>query len=95
MSEQKEERKQAVAIQYDRETDSAPKVVAKGKGLVAEQIIAVAQSQAVPLYKNKALSNMLMAVELDREIPPALYKAVAEVLAYIYRLDQSFGRRNG
>jgi len=95
MSEQKEERKQAVAIQYDRETDSAPKVVAKGKGLVAEQIMAVAQSQAVPLYKNKALSNMLMAVELDREIPPALYKAVAEVLAYIYRLDQNFGRRNG
>lgn len=95
MNEQKEERKQAVAIRYDRETDNAPKVVAKGKGVVAEQIMAVAQSQAVPLYKNKALSNMLMAVELDREIPPELYKAVAEVLAYIYRLDQSFGKRNG
>ncbi|CUH95632.1 hypothetical protein P22_1706 [Propionispora sp. 2/2-37] len=87
--------KKAVAIQYNKESDAAPKVVAKGGGFIAEQIVAVAQQHAVPIYKNKALSSMLMAVELDREIPAELYRAVAEVLAYIYRLDQKMGRQQG
>lgn len=93
MSEEKSERPQAVAISYNRETDSAPRVVAKGAGQVAEQILAVAKDSAVPVYKNKALTGMLMAVELDREIPPELYQAMAEILAQIYRLDQTLGQR--
>jgi flagellar biosynthesis protein len=83
------EHKKAVAIRYDKENDSAPRVVAKGAGIVADKIISAATQNSVPIYANKTLSNMLMAVELDREIPPELYHAVAEILAYIFRLDQS------
>lgn len=91
MADRPEERKKAVAIRYDRKVDGAPKVVAKGAGLVADNILAAARQTAVPVYKNKTLTTMLMAVELDREIPPELYRAVAEVLAYVYRLDKSRG----
>jgi len=83
--------KEAVAIRYDQKQDKAPRVVAKGAGFVADQILATARKHTVPVYQNRTLTAMLMAVELDREIPPDLYKAVAEVLAYIYRLDE--GRR--
>lgn len=86
-------RKEAVAIRYSDKEDRAPKVVAKGAGQVAERIMAAAAKHAVPVYQNKTLASMLMAVELDREIPPALYQAVAEVLAYVYRLDQSRRKR--
>lgn len=85
--------KQAVALIFNEEQDRAPRVAAKGAGYVAEQILAAAKKHAIPIYQNKTLSSMLMAVELDREIPPELYKAVAEILAYIYRIDQSMGKR--
>ena len=84
-----ENRKQAVAIKYEQHQGQAPRVVAKGRGIVAEISLAAAQKNAVPVYQSKTLTGMLMAVELDKEIPPALYKAVAEVLAYIFRLDQN------
>jgi flagellar biosynthesis protein len=80
--------KRAVAIKYTPE-QNAPRVVAKGKGHVADNILNTAQSSSVPVYKNQTLVNMLMAVELDREIPPEMYAAVAEVLAYVYRIDKS------
>jgi len=89
MSASKEdEQLQAIAIRYDQKKDQAPKVVAKGAGFVADNILAVAKKNAVPVYQNKTLTGMLMAVELDSVIPPDLYRAVAEILAYIYRLDQ-------
>ena len=66
----------------------APRVVAKGRGHVAENILSVAQKNSVPVYQNKTLVNMLMALEIDREIPPELYHAIAEVMAYVYRLDK-------
>ena len=78
--------KRAVALRYEPEKQRAPKVVAKGRGFVAENILAAAQRNTIPVYQNKSLVNMLMALELDREIPPELYRAVAEVLAYVYRL---------
>ena len=83
----------AVAIKYDINGSTAPKVVAKGTGLIAGNIVRSAQEHGVPIYQNKTLTGMLMAVELDREIPPELYQAVAEVLAFIYRLDQRLGRQ--
>ena len=79
---------QAVALKYDMERDSAPRVVAKGRGHVAENILAAAQKNAVPVYQNKTLVNMLMALEIDREIPPELYRTIAEVMAYVYRIDK-------
>jgi flagellar biosynthesis protein len=79
---------QAVALKYDMEQDTAPRVVAKGRGHVAENIMAAAQKNAVPVYQNKTLVNMLMALEIDREIPPELYRTIAEVMAYVYRIDK-------
>ncbi|MDR2007326.1 MAG: EscU/YscU/HrcU family type III secretion system export apparatus switch protein [Acidaminococcales bacterium] len=88
MAEEKKEITQAVALSYDTEKDSAPKVVAKGRGVTAENILKTAKNSFVPVYQNKALTQMLMALELDSEIPPELYQAVAEVLSYVYRVDK-------
>ena len=86
--EQREEEPRAVAIKYDAKSDRAPRVTAKGRSLVADRILAEARKNGIPVYQNKSLVNMLMALELDREIPPELYRAVAEVLAYVYRIDK-------
>lgn len=88
-----QERKKAVAVQYDRQTMIAPKVVAKGQGLVAENIIEQAVLYNVPVYQNKSLAGLLMALELDREIPADLYKAVAEVLVFVYEADSKLGKK--
>lgn len=85
--------KKAVALKYDQERDHAPRVTAKGRGYVAENILAAAQKNTVPIYQNKTLVNMLMALELDREIPPELYHTIAEVMAYVYRMDRERGER--
>lgn len=92
MDNQQVEDKKAVALKYNPLQERAPKVIAKGRGHVAEHILAAAQKSSVPVYQNKGLVNMLMALEIDREIPPELYKAIAEVMAYVYRLDSSKGR---
>ena len=78
----------AVALHYDAEKNVAPKVVAKGRGHVAERILELAHSSGVPVYQNKTLVNMLIALEIDREIPPDLYRAVAEIMAHVYRIDK-------
>ena len=80
--------KKAVALQYNEDTDVAPRLVAKGKGYVASNIIEAAQKHSIPVYQNKSLVNLLMALDIDKEIPADLYTAVAEVLAYVYRLDR-------
>ena len=84
--------KRAVAVKYEEDSDGAPRVVAKGAGLIAEQIIKNASVHGVPLYQNATMANMLMAVEIDREIPPEMYQALAEILAQIYRIDQRMGK---
>ena len=84
--------KQAVALRYDLDRDKAPRVVAKGKGHTAEHILEAAQKSSVPVYQNKTPVNMLMALDIDREIPPELYKAIAEVMAYVYKMDKKKGR---
>lgn len=91
MTEENKEQKQAVALRYDTDGDSAPKVIAKGRGHIAENILQTAQNSKVPVYQNKGLTQMLMALELDSEIPPELYQAVAEVLSYVYRTDKMLG----
>mgnify|MGYP000884138427 CR=1 FL=1 len=83
--------KKAVALKYNKDVDQAPRVLAKGSGYIAEKIITTAKQNEVPLYQDKTLTGMLMAIELDREIPPEFYKVVAEVLAYVYILDKQAG----
>ena len=76
----------AVALAY-LEGAAAPKVVAKGRGLIADQIIAIAKEHGVFVHESKELVALLMKVDLDDDIPPLLYVAVAELLAWLYRLD--------
>ncbi|HMM77394.1 MAG TPA: EscU/YscU/HrcU family type III secretion system export apparatus switch protein [Gammaproteobacteria bacterium] len=75
----------AVALRW--EGDGAPRVTAKGRGEVAERILALAREYEVPLREDRALVAVLSKVELDHQIPPALYKAVAEVIAFAYALQ--------
>ena len=86
---------EAVALRYSKDKEDAPRVVAKGRGFVAQQLLAVARRHAVPVYQNQAVTNLLMAVEMDREIPPDLYQAVANVLAYVYRMDGRAAEKKG
>jgi flagellar biosynthesis protein len=81
----------AVALKYDQKKDKAPKVIAKGRGEIAEKIIEIAKACNLPLYEDKNLVQILEALDLEAEIPPDLYRAVAEVLAFIYRLNGRTG----
>ncbi len=80
--------KKAVALRYNKEVDSAPKVVAKGRGSVAEKILQIAREYNIPLREDPILVDALSTLDLYQEIPPELYRAVAEVLAFVYRLTQ-------
>jgi flagellar biosynthesis protein len=76
----------AVAIAYGLD-DTVPKVVAKGRGLVAAQIIAKANEHGVFVHESREMVALLMQVDLDSHIPPALYRAVAELLAWLYHIE--------
>jgi flagellar biosynthesis protein len=84
-----DESPKAVALKYDQKNDKAPRVIAKGRGDIAAKIIAVAKEHNVPLCEDKNLIQILEALDLETEIPAELYRAVAEVLAFIYRLNSS------
>lgn len=77
----------AVALAY-REGQIAPKVIAKGRGLIAEEIIRRAKEAGIYVHESRELVALLMQVNLDDRIPPQLYVAVAELLAWLYRLEQ-------
>ncbi|HSX82982.1 MAG TPA: EscU/YscU/HrcU family type III secretion system export apparatus switch protein [Candidatus Saccharimonadia bacterium] len=87
-------RRAVVALKYDAATDNAPRVLAKGRGLVAEKIIALAREHGIPMHEDPDLVQMLTQIDLDQAIPPSLYKVVAELLAFVYRLNQSYQRPN-
>ncbi len=77
----------AVALAY-REGQIAPKVVAKGRGLIAQEIIKRAKESGIYVHESSELVALLMQVNLDDRIPPQLYVAVAELLAWLYRLER-------
>ncbi|MES2160996.1 MAG: EscU/YscU/HrcU family type III secretion system export apparatus switch protein [Pseudomonadota bacterium] len=79
---------QAVALTYENGAP-APKVVAKGRGLVAEQIISVALEAGVFIHESKELVSLLMDVDLDQQIPPTLYRTIAELLAWLYHIESA------
>lgn len=85
--EASERRQQAVALAYAN-GDAAPRVVAKGRGLIAEEIIARAREAGVFVHESPELVSLLMQVDLDDHIPPQLYVAVAELLAWLYRVER-------
>lgn len=78
--------REAIALAY-QQTDAAPRVVARGKGLVAEQIIARAKEHGVYVHESPELVALLTQVDIDEHIPPQLYMAIAELLAWLYRVE--------
>ncbi len=75
----------AVALQYERERDPAPRVAAKGRGHIAEQIIEIAEDNGIPVKEDSDLVEVLSVLEVDSFIPLEAYEAVAEILSFIYR----------
>lgn len=78
--------KLAIALHYERGS-GAPVVVAKGNGTIGEKIVEIAKAHGIPIEENEVLAGALSKVELGEEIPPDLYKAVAEVLVFVLRLS--------
>lgn len=81
------ESRQAVVLRYQPKNDPAPKLVAKGRGYLAEKILELARRYNIPVRHDKNLLQVLSRLDLNEEIPPEVYKAVAEILAFIYRVS--------
>ncbi len=77
----------SAALKYRHGTDKTPKLVAKGTDKVAEEIIRIAQAYGIPVKEDKDLIEFLSVLDLYQEIPPELYRAVAEILAFVYYLN--------
>lgn len=86
--------RKAVALRYREEHEHAPRVLAKGSGDVAERILALAREHGIPLHEDRDLLGLLACLDLGAVVPPAMYRALAEVLAHVYRANrtQSEGR---
>ncbi|HCR16315.1 MAG TPA: hypothetical protein DIU35_02435 [Candidatus Latescibacteria bacterium] len=88
-------RRTATALGYDPEEDSAPKLLAKGRGELADRIIALAKKHNIPIREDRDLVALLSQLNLNQEIPPELYFTVAEILTFIYKAnDQWKNSRN-
>jgi len=81
------DRRYAVALRYQEDDDDAPRVLAKGQGEVADRIVALAKAHQVPLHQDHDLVELLVVLDLGAVVPPALYHALAEVLAHLYRAN--------
>lgn len=79
--------KTAVALKYDSEKDSAPRIIATGKGHLAHKIIENAKQENVPIHRDDAIANTLSKLELGDAIPPELYEVVAKILIYVDRVE--------
>jgi flagellar biosynthesis protein len=78
----------AAALTYDREKDAAPRLSAKGRGQVAEKIIEIAKAHNIPIQRDADLVEILEKVELDSEVPLEVYAVVAEIFAYLYKVNK-------
>jgi flagellar biosynthesis protein len=82
------ERKKAAALRYDPVRDRAPRLLAKGEGHLAERLLTRAHELGLPVYEDSLLVEALLRLDLESEIPPELYRVVAGILAFVYRLDR-------
>ncbi len=78
----------AVALRHDRKAGTLPRIVASGRGSVAEQILAIAQAEGIEVRQDADLAEVLAALEVGSDIPVEAFAAVAEILSYIYRANQ-------
>ena len=83
----------AIALRYDIEKDAAPVILAAGRGDFAEDILRIAEDHKIPFYEDTGLADLLLKLEISTEVPQELYALIAEVLAFIFRLDQMAARR--
>lgn len=86
-------RKTAVAMSYDKNSENSPKITAKGSGFVAENILEKAREHDIPIQQDASLVELLGKLNINENIPEDLYQAVAEVFAFIYRADKAAGKR--
>lgn len=84
----------AAALKYDPVGHEAPQVIAAGRGLIAEEIVRVAKEHNVPLHEDAELVEALSRLEMTESIPRELYAVVAEVLAYVFRVDSEAAKRS-
>ena len=82
------EPKKVVALRYDSAKDTAPKLVAKGQGALADRILALAKKNGVPVREDRALVGVLSRMKIDQEIPPQLYQAIATILAFLLKANR-------
>ena len=83
-------KEKAVALRYDPLTDKAPVITAKGQGEIAQRIRELAEEYGIPVEENQYLANYLIALDLYEEIPAVLYPVIAEILAFIYRMNNKY-----
>lgn len=89
MQENKNFIQKAVALKYDIDKDNAPKIVAKGKAETASNIIKIAKENNIPIKKDEDLLELLSQIDIDKEIPASMYKAVAEIFSFVYELSNN------
>ncbi|HZG61108.1 MAG TPA: EscU/YscU/HrcU family type III secretion system export apparatus switch protein [Anoxybacillus sp.] len=90
---EKQKVKQAIALTYRPDRDEAPIVTAKGKGYVAEKIIETAKEHQVPIQEDASLVEMLSKLEINETIPEELYQVVAEIFAFVYRVERRLAKK--
>jgi flagellar biosynthesis protein len=81
--------RKAAALKYDQDRQNAPELVAKGEGEIARKIIRLAKEHEVSVFENKALVDSLLNLEIHEEIPPQIYKAVAELFSWLMKVEKS------
>lgn len=84
--------KTAVALGYDPNTDSAPKIIASGRGVLADKIIDTAKESQIPVHKDERLASTLSKLDLGEAIPQELYDVVAEILVFVDKMDRMKGK---
>ncbi len=87
-------KKRAVSLKYNSFKDQAPKVTAKGEGWQADKIIALAREHNIPIKEDPDLVQVLSQVDINEEVPSSVYTIVAELLAFVYQINQKYPSRN-
>jgi flagellar biosynthesis protein len=93
-NEDDEKHEKAVALGYNPNKDDAPRVLASGKDKIAEKIITIAKQNDIPIRDDPVLAAALMEIDINKTIPTELYRVVAEVLSYIYRIQKKTNKVN-
>ena len=85
--------RRAAALGYERGVDAAPRLLAKGSGVIADRILEIAREHGIPVHQDRALVDVLSRLDIEQQIPPELYLVVAQILAFIYRAEAAAAAR--